>query len=165
MGNQQVMAWHGAIEQLPSPVETLIVSALYPGVAPERVFAFWITPDLLCAWWPQEAELDARVGGAYKLSWPKMGWRLRGRYTAVEPGRRLAFTWVWEHHAADVRGVEIRFTRLGDATAVEVRHGPYADTEADREVRNGHLEGWLHFLGRLGTALEDDTPAGEVPTH
>jgi uncharacterized protein YndB with AHSA1/START domain len=155
--NQRVIEWHGAVEQAPSPVETLIVRALYPGVVPARVFAFWTTPGLLCSWWPQEAELDVRVGGAYKLSWPKMNWRLRGRYTAVEPGARLAFTWVWEHQSADVRGVEIHFAHRGDATSVEVRHGPYADTQADREVRNGHLEVWLQFLGRLGAALADDT--------
>ncbi|MGH2487656.1 MAG: SRPBCC family protein [Ktedonobacterales bacterium] len=138
--------------------------SILPGIAPERVFAYWTTSDLLCSWWPQEAELDMRVRGAYKLSWPTMNWGLRGRYTAVEPGARLAFTWVWEHQADDVRGVEVLFSCRGNATAVEVRHGPYADTEADRGVRTGHLEGWLHILGRLGAVLADDTRAGETLT-
>lgn len=154
----------GELALAPSPPETLIVTADYPHARPERVFDFWTSPELLCSWWPQEAVLDARVGGAYMLSWPTMNWRLRGRYTAVEPGARLAFTWVWEHEANDVRGVEVRFAARGDGTRVTVRHGPYADTPADHETRNGHIEGWLHFLGRLGERLAwDENIASPAP--
>ena len=152
MENQATTA-AGGVSQAPSPMESLIVVADYPDVTPQRVYDFWTTPALLCSWWPQEAELDVRVGGAYKLSWPKMGWRLRGRYTAVRPGERLAFTWVWEHEGNDVRGVEVLFSPHETGARVTVRQGPYADTPADRESRNGHLEGWLHFLGRLGERL------------
>lgn len=143
----------GMVSQAPSPFETLIVIADYPGVTPERVYAYWTTPSLLCMWWPQQAELDARIGGAYKLSWPAMNWRLRGRYTAMQPGARLAFTWVWEHEATDVRGVEVLFAPHESGTRLTLRHGPYADTPADRESRNGHIEGWLHFLAKLGDCL------------
>lgn len=156
MENQRTTSPAGEVAQMPSPVETLIVTAAYPDVTPERVYSYWTTPALLCSWWPQQAELDVRVGGAYLLSWPKMNWRLRGRYTAVEPGARLAFTWVWEHEATDVRGAEVIFASWQGGAKVTVRHGPYADTPADRETRNGHIEGWLHFLGQLGERLARD---------
>jgi hypothetical protein len=31
-----------------------------------------------------------------------------------------------------------------------VEHGTYADTLEASEWRQGHLDGWLHFLARLG---------------
>lgn len=147
----------GIVSLESSAIETLVITAEYPDVAPDRVYAFWTTPSLLCSWWPHEAELDVRVGGAYRLSWPEMNWRLRGRYTAVQPATRLAFTWVWEHEANDVRGVEVRFSPHESGVRVTVRQGPYADTPADRQSRNGHIDGWLHFLGRLGERLAQST--------
>lgn len=156
MENQSGSSSAVVVSQSPSPFETLIVTADYPNVTPERLYEYWTIPALLCSWWPQVAELDVRVGGAYLLSWPQMNWRLRGRYTAVAPGARLAFTWVWEHEVADVRGAEVIFAPLPGGAKVTVRHGPYADTPADRETRNGHIEGWLHFLGQLGDRLAQD---------
>jgi uncharacterized protein YndB with AHSA1/START domain len=146
-----------SVIQAPSPMESMVVVAEYPRADPDRVYSFWTTPALLCSWWPQEAELDVRVGGAYRLSWPAMHWRLRGRYTAVQPGARLAFTWVWEHEANDVRGVEVTFSAHQGGTRVTVRQGPYADTSTDRESRTGHIEGWLHCLGQLGVCLAPTT--------
>ena len=53
---------------------------------PEEVFRYWVEPELLASWWAQEAEVEPHEGGGYVLSWPAMGWHLRGRYTVVEPG-------------------------------------------------------------------------------
>jgi uncharacterized protein YndB with AHSA1/START domain len=138
--------------QVSTTSETLVVEANYPGGTPAQLFDYWTQPELLTRWWPQEAEIDAQLGGAYHLAWPGMGWHLRGAYTAFEPGQRLGFTWRWDHDAAaePTRQVEVAFEPLGDGTRLRVTHGPYADTPHDQEIRNEHhLVGWTHFLGQL----------------
>ncbi len=139
------------VTAVPSSLDTLIVVADFPGVSPDLLFAYWTQDELLCRWWPSQAELDPRVGGSYHLAWPAHGWHLRGEYTTVEPGRRLGFTWQWDHEPAVAPArVEITLERLADGDArLTLTHGPYADTEPDRERRAGHLEGWQHFLGLL----------------
>ena len=61
------------------------------------LFAYWTRPDLLRQWWPPQAEVEPRVGGAYHYWWPERGDHLRGAFTAFEPGQKLAFTWRWDH--------------------------------------------------------------------
>ncbi|HEX6799398.1 MAG TPA: SRPBCC domain-containing protein [Ktedonobacterales bacterium] len=76
--------------------DVLTLVAEYLGVEPERMWAYWTEPGLLVRWWPRKAETDVRDGGAYHLAWPEQGFHLRGRYTAVDPGWLLAFTWAWD---------------------------------------------------------------------
>ena len=141
------------VTQLPTDPDTLTVAALYERATPDELFAYWTAPVLLTQWWPEQADTDPRPGGSYHLAWPKMGWHLRGEYTAVEPGRRLAFTWRWDHEPdKPTRTVEVLLDPIGDlGTQLTVTHTTY--TPADREERDGHLEGWTYFLTRLRDAL------------
>lgn len=140
------------VGQRPTKLNTLVVEAEYATVTPERLFEYWTQPALLTLWWPQEADIDGRVGGAYHLGWSAMGWHLRGQYTDFEPGRRLGFSWRWDHDPAEepTRQVSITFEPSRAGTTMTVTHGPYDDTPHDQEIRNEHhLVGWLHFLGQL----------------
>jgi uncharacterized protein YndB with AHSA1/START domain len=142
----------GSLAQAPSRNDRLVVVARFPDFSPDLLFAYWTTPELLCRWWPQEAEIDPRVGGDYRLSWPQMNWHLRGRYTEFAPGQRLAFTWKWDHQPEypSAHIVRVLLEPLaGAGTQVTLTHGPYGDSQAEQEVRDGHLEGWTHFLTRL----------------
>jgi uncharacterized protein YndB with AHSA1/START domain len=112
------------------------------------MFRAWTEPNMLRQWWPNEAEIDLQPGGAYHLSWPSMDWHLRGRYSAVELNEHLAFTWKWDHDDNPERTVDVRFEPLPDGgTRLTLVHGTY--TSEDTEEREGHISGWLHFLGRL----------------
>jgi uncharacterized protein YndB with AHSA1/START domain len=136
--------------EIPSGPDRLIVKADIPKLSPEAAFTYWTRPELITKWWPQEAEIEPRLGGRYHLAWPGMNWHLRGVYTAFEPGRRLAFTWRWDHEPdAPERSVDITFAPGGEGTHLTATHGTYADTDADREERQGHLDGWTHFLSQL----------------
>jgi len=149
--------------QLPSGPNILLVEVDFPAALPHTVFDYWTQPALLRQWWPQEAEVESRVGGAYQLGWPQMDWHLRGRYTAFEPGKRLGFTWRWDHDEPDEpeREVLIVLEPLPpdrpdgpDGTRLLLTHGPYSDTPADQELRiEHHLAGWQHFLPRLQQVL------------
>jgi uncharacterized protein YndB with AHSA1/START domain len=130
----------------------LRVSVDVPGVEPGALWRAWTDPGELERWWPQTAELDVRVGGAYHLAWPQKGWHLRGSYTEVDAPSRLAFTWQWDHEPeTPVRTVTIDLQPLPDGagTRLIVTHGPYGDDPAEAADREGHLEGWTGFLERL----------------
>ena len=142
-----------SVTQVPSSNDRLIVTADILTLPPASVFDYWTKPALLCQWWPQEAEIEPHVGGNYHLCWPQMNWHLRGHYTSFEPGKRLAFTWKWDHdeEGTSIREVELLFEPLAEGgTKLMLTHGPYSESPEDQEVRiEHHWEGWKHFLTRL----------------
>lgn len=150
-GEESTVA-QGQITQTPSLPDTLIIVATFPDCTPGRLFLHWIAPDRLRQWWPPVAIVEPRAGGAYHFSWPGMNWHLRGEYTVFAPDHHLAFTWRWDHDPADhpTREVVLTFAPLGTGgTELTVTHGRYTLAPADQEERQGHLEGWTAFLGKL----------------
>jgi uncharacterized protein YndB with AHSA1/START domain len=147
-----------AVVQVPSDLDTLAIVAEFPGVTPEQLFDYWTKPELMTKWWPEEAAIDAREGGGYHFAWPQMEWHLRGEYTTFHPGRLLAFTWHWDHEeAAEPETVQVLFeAQPGGGTAIALQHGPYDESLESQENRNGHLEGWKFFLGRLQALLTEE---------
>jgi len=146
-----------AVIQLLSGPETLLMEAEFPHTTPLITFNHWTQPALLQQWWPQQADVLSGTGGWYHLSWPDMGWHLRGHYLVFEPPRRLTFTWRWDHDPAEELTREVHLTiepLAGQGTLLRLTHGPYQDTPADQEIRlEHHLAGWKHFLPRLEQVL------------
>jgi uncharacterized protein YndB with AHSA1/START domain len=147
-----------------SGADRLVLRDEFPGIEPGDFFACWTTPALLSAWWPREAAIEPRVGGTYTLSWPEQGWRLQGRYTTFELGRRLGFTWSWEHEPeAPVTEVLLELGSLpGGGTDLTLTHQTYDASPGGQEMRMGHLEGWTHFLGRLHEVTDKGTGSADV---
>ncbi|MEO5951310.1 MAG: SRPBCC domain-containing protein [Chloroflexia bacterium] len=143
------------VVQQPSGTGELVVTTFFRGVSARELFRQWISPELITQWWPQQAEIDARDGGEYHLSWPSMDWDLRGTYTAYNPGSRLAFTWAWDNEPeTPTRQVDVILEPVGDiGTQLMLTHGMYTESTKDQEERQGHLEGWTYFLARLHNAL------------
>jgi uncharacterized protein YndB with AHSA1/START domain len=136
------------VQMLASDPDRLVVTINCPQLTPAQVFDCFVIPDLLALWWPPQAEIEPRVGGAYHLAWPGQNWHLRGTYTAFARGEWLAFTWQWDHEAEiPVRAVEIEFMAQGDGTLLKLTHGFYSPE--DSEEKQGHLDGWLYFLPLL----------------
>jgi uncharacterized protein YndB with AHSA1/START domain len=149
------------VSQLPSGLDVLLVEADFPSVTPHDLFDYWTLPVLLERWWPQVAELVPQAGGAYHLSWPQMNWHLRGHYTIFEPGKRLGFTWKWDHDPQETGEKEVKLvfeplvTGATGGTRLLLSHGPYLDTPEEQELRiEHHLTGWRHFLPRLQELIE-----------
>lgn len=140
------------ITQVASDRTNLILEAIFPQFLPDDLFEHFTQPALLQRWWPAVAIVDAQPGGAYRLSWPELNWVLVGEYTHFEPGRRLGFTWHWEHEPhTPHRHVEITFTPQETGCRLRLVHSAYTPSEADQEERQSHLDGWLHFLAQLHT--------------
>ena len=137
------------VTELPTDNDKLGIAAEFAGITPPLLFNYWIEPELLQKWWPPEAKTEPRTGGAYHLFWPQMNWHLRGHYTQLDPGRTLAFTWQWDHYPV-IKNVVITFELLNDdSTRIMLIHSPYGSSEQDRRDREGHREGWIHFVSRL----------------
>lgn len=142
-----------AVNQLDTPRDCLELQAEFEEVEPAELFRYWTEPELLVQWWPNDAEVDGVRGGDYHLAWPNMEWHLRGTYSAFNPGQLLVFTWRWDHEPdTPTRVVTADFQPLEGrtGTCLYLTHGYYReDVPHDAVERQGHLEGWQHFLARL----------------
>jgi uncharacterized protein YndB with AHSA1/START domain len=143
------------VHQTPSDSSHLKLTAVFPGIKKDELFAYFTQPDLLTQWWPQSAELKPHRGGLYKFTWPAMEWTLYGEVVAFEPGEKLAYTWNWEHEPdTPTRLVEIEFHDTAEGSEIVLRHGAYPDDSIEEEEHQSHLEGWDHFLGKLRDLIE-----------
>ncbi len=115
-------------------------------VTPDELYRYWTEPAKLELWWPPVAAVDPTVGGRYEFSFPESGKTLSGTFSEVVPGKRLAFSWNQQDEPGTLeRHVTVDFEVRDRNTLLTVTHsGAAADAE-----RQGHLEGWQHFLGRL----------------
>ena len=141
-----------AVAEVEGLKDELTVAGEFPKFTPAELFQHFTDAKLLTKWWPETAEVALRPGGKYVLSWPKMGWVLLGSVKGFEVGKSLSFTWKWKHEGekAVERLVSVTFTdREGGGANLRLTHGKYADTDADREERAGHLQGWKMMLTRL----------------
>ena len=124
----------------------------------ERVWGAMTDPAALAAWfWPQRfsptAEVDLRVGGRYRIDGPAVGMAVSGEYVAVEPPRRLVFTWLWDGETEETL-VTVDLTATETGTELSLRHERFADAEAAKS----HAQGWDDCLDRLPEWLA--RPAG-----
>jgi uncharacterized protein YndB with AHSA1/START domain len=132
----------------------------------QAVFDAWTSEEVLRRWFhaehgweTPEAEVDLRVGGAVRVVMrdPETGDEHGGggRYTEIEPPRRLAFTWLWDRESTRTL-IEIEFEEAGDATTVHFTHSGLWDEEAVR----GHEGGWSRCFDNLDRALQ--VPPGDT---
>jgi uncharacterized protein YndB with AHSA1/START domain len=140
----------------PSPGEKpqLRISRRYP-VAPEKVWRAWTDPQALSAWFgPGDpgsvtlAELDVRAGGHYRIRFRTPDGeehQVSGTYEAVEPGRRLVFSWAWQSTPERVSRVSIRIEPVPEGTELEFLHERFFDVAA----RDNHLRGWTATFEKL----------------
>lgn len=125
----------------------------------ERLFAAWTAPRHLTRWWGPgeitcpEAEIDLRVGGRYRLAnrMPdgRIDW-ITGTFEAIEPPRRLVYSWGIGEGTTSPERVTVRFEPQGDATEVIVRHERIPTPAA----RASHRAGWQACLTGLAAYLE-----------
>ena len=124
---------------------------------PERVFAMWSEPMQLVKWWGPEGAtvpahaIDPRPGGAWRTTMRTADGKNRtvsGFYRAIEPPRRLVFTWAWDDEHG-VRGheteVTVTFAPAPGGTKLTLVQKEFATTES----RDLHGRGWGSSLDRL----------------
>ena len=141
------------LEHLQTADGRLRVWNTFRDVTPGELFSYWVEPAKLTQWWPNEVTTDPVPGGRYRYGFVKSGYTLTGTFTEVEPGKRLAFSWRYEHGAGKEQQVVADFERRDADTLLTVTQGPYGSGPAGERERQERLDGWTYFLGRLKTAV------------
>ncbi len=127
---------------------------------PEQVFALWTDPALLVQWWGPEGyetpslEIDLRPGGGWTTTMRDNDGAVRtvcGVYRAIEPPRRLVFTWGWVVDGA--RGHETQVTLTFDAVPGGTRLVLHQTEFQDQETCKRHGQGWSSSFNKLAKAV------------
>ena len=140
---------------------TLVVRKTIQASA-ERLFKAWTNAKELQRWWGTKeiacigAEIDLRVGGAYrignKLPDGKLLW-ITGEFEIIEPPKKLVFTWRVEPEAKISERVTILFEPQGAAaTEVVITHQRIPNAAA----RDQHEYGWRGCLDGLASYAETE---------
>jgi uncharacterized protein YndB with AHSA1/START domain len=122
---------------------------------PETVFKYFTDATLYRRWMGDEAELDPRPGGLYRVHFPGRP-SAEGQFLVVRPPDRVVFSWGWTGSAEIPPGsttVEVDLTADGAETVVRIVHRG-VPSGADRAQ---HTEGWHLYLARLSTAVTGAT--------
>jgi uncharacterized protein YndB with AHSA1/START domain len=124
--------------------------------SPAQVFGAWTDAEALARWWGphhtrvETAEVDARPGGRFRtvLVEIESGARheVSGRYSEVEPERRLVFSWAWSSAPERVSRVTVTLRPVPEGTELTLVH----DRFADAGTATRHRRGWTESLERLG---------------
>lgn len=141
-----------------SPSEALLVQRRLP-VPPAKVFEAFTDPARLARWFAPIAdwktvvhELDARVGGSYRVDMvPPSGAanRLHGRYVELRKPDLLVFTWQWEGSPEETL-VRIELKPAKGGCELFLTHDKFLTPASKAQ----HAEGWDGCLGRLDLSLE-----------
>ncbi len=124
--------------------------------SPEAVFDFFTDPDKMIQWMGRSAELDPRPGGGFRCDINDEA-IAAGAYVALDPPRRVVFTWGWEGEGSVTppgsSTVEVLLAPDGEGTHLRLIHHDLPSVESAQ--RHGH--GWRHYLDRLaGSAAGED---------
>jgi len=128
--------------------------------SPATIFPFLVDPEQHLRWIGTEAELDARVGGAYRVL---VGGRhpAVGEFVEVVPNERVVFTFGWDEpdHPIPARSTQIAITLIpdGDKTRVRLVHSGLPE-----DAVSDHSGGWDHYLERLATAVDGGDPGPDI---
>jgi uncharacterized protein YndB with AHSA1/START domain len=119
---------------------------------PETVFRLLTDGGEYVRWKGENAQLDPRPGGAFRVTFPNRTDVVAGQFVEVIPSRRVVFTWGWENNPLVPPGrstVEIDLEPAGDSTRLRLVH-----RGLPLEGLASHTEGWDFFLPRLTAVAE-----------
>lgn len=113
--------------------------------SPEAVFDAWLQTDWVERLPPPGAscrliEMDARVGGAYKLAMTMRDGRtvaITGTYRTIERPRLLVMTWCGSYDSVETT-IELNFACDETGTSMRLRHSGFSN----RNLRDGFGAGW-----------------------
>jgi uncharacterized protein YndB with AHSA1/START domain len=129
----------------------------------QAVFDAWTSEEVMRRWWHAKrdwetpvATVDLRIGGDVRVVMrnPETGEEFGGggKYTEIDPPRRLAFTWFWDSDPNSVRQlIELDFEETDGITLVRFTHSDLWNEQAVRD----HEDGWGTCFGNLERVLAE----------
>ncbi|HEU0225325.1 MAG TPA: SRPBCC domain-containing protein [Steroidobacteraceae bacterium] len=140
-----------------------IVLTLDLAIAPARAFDAFT--GRFADWWPvathslsrsaaTRCSFDARAGGRVEEFGPGGACHLWGEVLAIEPGRRVRFTWHPGRDPESAQWVDVDFSPGPSGSRVTLTHGGWeALGEIGPLLRQEYVPGWRHVLGELFAAF------------
>jgi uncharacterized protein YndB with AHSA1/START domain len=124
--------------------------------SPEKVYAAWTNPQKITRRFApssvkpgsEQASIDARVGGRYRLSFSKEDgeyYEVGGVYREVVPNQRLVFSWAWHSTAERESLVTVTLKPDGGGTLLTLHH----EQLFDQAARDSHEQGWTGMFDNL----------------
>lgn len=134
----------------------VVEKVLHLAASPGRVWRALTDPAELACWFPDETDLQPRQGSVGWFDWRKHG-RYAVRLEAIEPERRLVWTWAREPGKAleTVNRTTVEWTlEPGEdgGTTLRLRESGFADPSS----REANDRGWDTELDELVDYLETD---------
>jgi uncharacterized protein YndB with AHSA1/START domain len=123
----------------------------------DRVYAAWTDPAQLRKWFgPENVQTrnivaETRVGGKFRWELTNCDGEemtMRGEYRELQPGKKIVFTWQWEHDEDWKQRDSVVTVELSDCdggTEVRLIH----EQLPSEESRDRHTEGWKSVLHKL----------------
>jgi len=140
-----------------SPTELVITRRF--SAPPGQLFGAWTEPEIIAQWMgPKGVDTrvdthDFRVGGYFRfvLASGESEHVARGTFLAIDPPRRLVFTWSWEEGVyADIETeIEVEFEATGEGTLLTLTQRRFTS----EEMRDDHNRGWTGGLDELADFL------------
>jgi uncharacterized protein YndB with AHSA1/START domain len=135
--------------------ETLVVRRVIP-VSRERVFQAWLDPKSLVQWMrpggmtDATADVDAQVGGKFRIVMIEGAKRYEhtGEYLAIDPPRRLEFTWISDATDHQSTVVTIDFLERDRGTELVLTHRRLPPKQVE-----SHRGGWTDIFQLLEKRL------------
>ena len=110
--------------------------------SPDEVYEAWLNPKFPGNPWSQAEKLlfNPKVDGFFY-------WRIKetphyGRFTEMEPAKRIQHTWMSPYTLGEESTVTITFKKQGENTLMTLIHSGLPDSEEGK----AHHEGWSHFM-------------------
>lgn len=122
------------------------------GAAPAEVYRAWTRALALREWLCDAAMADERLGGRLYLGW-NSGYWAAGEFSALEPERRVAFTWQGKGEPGPTQ-VEVAMLAAGEGTVVHLAHGGLGAGPEWDAMRSEIARGWEGSLENLAAVLE-----------
>lgn len=132
-------------------VPTVRISRMMPAPR-EDVFAAWLDADGMRAWMcpgdirKTEAEIDARVGGKFRIVMhgEENTYEMTGEYVEIEPPSRLVLTWASNVTTGDSL-ITLELNARGGETELVLIH----ERLSDAETAGNYEKGWTQILEKL----------------
>lgn len=121
---------------------------------PDRVFDYFVRPELLVRWMGDAARLEAVDGGLFSVD--INGVLIRGHFARLERPTLIEIAWGEAGNDAMPPGATkllVTFEARGSGTRVRLEHSGLVSAEEKK-----HAIGWPHFVERLGVVAGGGDP-------